>query len=448
MSTVDSNMSSIIEVGEKRKIDDISKDNPLNCENEDDKDEFVHGNDECTDNFRVFTKEEKKKLCASLNGRQKDLLITFGNIENYNLPDIKKEKWVARITEALCTEQMTVKYMVIAKEEADKACKFLHYHIAMKLDCKNAARLGTIKSKLYKLFNLYHGNIDIAANNNTPYIDKARYLICPIKDKVVDPNPKVYGETYEELCKRIENFAGKRKRNAEIVENWTMELIEAARTAEGSYEAFMKSEAFCALAWEKPYQCITAFREISKVQKIKLEEQFFPLSDYNDEMVKTMDHWYGDEKKKGDVLIFQGKPDVCKTRFIFSWAKERGYTVFKAPSSLREWYHFMNEDIILWDDMDEDRKDLGGQRLTQLFDGQITSLDVKCVQGIQVQCEKIIITMNEGFKYEYAPEKFKARTCLVSVTESLMKKPKEMLKYEYNSMIFKNKVVKLQGSGN
>lgn len=80
---------------------------------------------------------------------------------------------------------------------------------------------------------------------------------------------------------------------------------------------------------------------------------------------------------------------MCKTKFVLSWAKERGYSVYKAPSSLREWFAFNDQNILLWDDCDENRCDLGGQRITHLFDDQIVSLDVKCAQGIMVRCPKI-----------------------------------------------------------
>jgi len=81
-------------------------------------------------------------------------------------------------------------------------------------------------------------------------------------------------------------------------------------------------------------------------------------------------------------------------------------------------------------DMSEDRKDLGGQRMAQLLDGQITSLDVKCVQGIQVKCPKIIMTMNTDFDFEDSPEKFRARVCRFRVNHHLTLKKIDTSKFE------------------
>lgn len=382
--------------------------------------------------LKIFTKNEKMKLCSSMGSKQRDMLITFGNVHKYNLPPIKEKEWVAKIIERVKTPSSVITYMTIAYEEADEGCKFPHYHVVIKIDSKNTVRCGAIKKKLYELFPDYHGNIDFSVKNANCYLDKAKYLVCPTKDKIIDPTPMVYGETHVELMKRIENSAGGAKRKREIEENWTTELVNAAREAEGDYAVFMESEAFKTLGWDKPYQCITAFRELSKARTTELTEEIFPLSDYRYDMITFMDEWYKGKKLKGDVLIFQGIPDMCKTRFVLSWAHHRNHTIFKAPASMREWYDYKGQDIVVWDDMCEDRKDLGGQRITQLFDNQITSLDVKCTQGIHVKCPKIILTVNCGLVYDETPEKFIARSTLVNIRSSLLINPLTRVKYHWD----------------
>lgn len=384
--------------------------------------------------LKIFTQKEKIKMCSSMTSKQRDMLITFGRVDKYKLPNIKDDKWVTKIIDRVKTQKSAISYMTIVYEKADEACPFPHYHIAIKIDSKNPVRCGSVKKKLYEIFDTYHGNIDISIKNTNCYLDKAKYLICPVKDKIIDPLPKIYGETIDELMKRIENSANGAKRRREIEENWTTELIEAARESEGNYAVFMESEAFKTLGWNKPFQCITAFRELSKTKPIIIEEQTFPIEDYREDVIAKFDEWYNSPKTKGDVLIVQGPPDTGKTRFLFSWAKHRNIEVFKAPASMREWYTYDNQDLIIWDDISEDRKDLGGQRMAQLLDNQIVDLDIKCAQGIKVQCSKIIMTMNEEFIMENAPEKFQARCCLIKVHSHLTKKPIKENKFAWKRM--------------
>lgn len=193
------------------------------------------------------------------------------------------------------------------------------------------------------------------------------------------------GETYINLCKRIENSGSGAMRSREIRQNWNQEMIQAAKEAEGNFETYMESDVYKELGQSLAYQLVTCFRELSRKKEVELEEEIYPLSDYDPRVVKWFDKWYKGDKRKGDTLLLQGIPDTAKTRFVFSWAKARGLSIYKCPASLREWYGYTGQDICLWDDMSEDRKDLGGQRMAQLLDGQITSLDVKCVQGIQVK---------------------------------------------------------------
>lgn len=108
--------------------------------------------------------------------------------------------------------------------------------MAIKFDSKGGVSCGGVKGKLYKLFDMYHGNIDISISNTSCHLEKARYLICPSKDKQVDPDPLVYGETKEELCKRIENSARGAKRSREILENPSVELIATIKDCNGDFE--------------------------------------------------------------------------------------------------------------------------------------------------------------------------------------------------------------------
>jgi len=388
-------------------------------------------NDTFEKDVKIFSWDEKIDMCNKLKKQQRDMLITFGNITKYKLPFLKTDEMANRICEYLNTEKAIITYMTIAYEQADTGCPFPHVHIAIKLDSKHAPNCGSVKKKLYKLFTDYHGNIDISTKNNTCYLEKAKYLICPSKDKKVDPEPYVMGETYIDLCKRIENAASGAVRSREIRQNWNQEMIQAARKAEGNFEAYMESDVYKELGQSLAYQLVTCFRELSKKKKVKLEEEIYPLSDYSKSMVNFMDRWYDGPKKKGDTLLFQGDPDTGKTRFLFSWAAERGLSVYKCPSSLREWYGYEGQDICIWDDMSEDRKDLGGQRMSQLLDGQVVSLDVKCVQGIEVKCPKIIITMNNDFDFYDSPAKFKARVCLVKIQHHLSNEKINISKYPF-----------------
>lgn len=386
---------------------------------------------------RIFSAAEKKSMCSSLKAKMRDMLITFGNIEKYSLPDLKQDAQVKRMVDRLSTTGAKVTYMTIAREEADEACKFPHFHLAIKFDSSNKVKCGTVKSKLYELFPMYHGNIDFSVKNTTRYIDKAKYLVCPEKDKVVDINPKVVGETYDELMKRIEKSAGSAKRRREIMENWVDELIRAAKDCEGSYEQYMKDDAVKEIMWDRPYQCISTFREIARVpEEIKEEkmDKTFPLDTYVEPMIEFFDQWFASDKRKGDCIIMQGKPDYGKSTFLYSWAKERGYSCFKAPASLRDWHGYDDQDIVIWDDMDEDRRDLRHQRITQLFDGQVTFLDLKYGKGVNVKCPKIIVTVNNGFDYYRSPAKFQARTTLCSINGSLLKNPVEIDKFPINSV--------------
>jgi len=98
-------------------------------------------------------------------------------------------------------------------------------------------------------------------------------------------------------------------------------------------------------------------------------------------------------------------------------------------------------------DMSEDRKDLGGQRMAQLLDGQITSLDVKCVQGIQVKCPKIIMTMNTDFCFEESPEKFRARVCRFRVEHHLTLKKIDTSKFEHTDVKYTKHGVRCMETG-
>lgn len=126
------------------------------------------------DSMRFFTTAEKKLMCSRLKSCQRDnMLITFGNIERFTIPDLKSEREITRIRKGevrkdgtikvpgLNTSKTVVTYMTVVREEADKSCPFPHFHLAIKFDAKNAVCCGTVKSKLYKLYPDYHGNIDI-----------------------------------------------------------------------------------------------------------------------------------------------------------------------------------------------------------------------------------------------------------------------------------------------
>lgn len=117
--------------------------------------------------------------------------------------------------------------------------------------------------------------IYISVRNTDSYLAKAKYLICPVKNKTVDLNPVVvFGETYDELLKRIEKSAGGAKERRVIFENWSSEIIRAAKDCNGSFEAFMNDKAIqIIIMWDKPYQCVQAFREISTRVKLELTEK-------------------------------------------------------------------------------------------------------------------------------------------------------------------------------
>lgn len=182
----------------------------------------------------------------------------------------------------------------------------------------------------------------------------------------------------------------------------------------------MKTDVFKSLAWDKPYTVFKAWDKISK-QRVEELDEIFPVEDYSNCFIRQLDNWYNRPPCKGDILVLQGKPDTCKTKCVLSWATSRGINWFKAPSSLREWYGYNNQDLVIWDDMDENRKDLASQRMAQLRDHQVVLLDVKCKQGIQVRVPKMIITVNEDLIYEKTPSKFQARTILCKIEESLLK---------------------------
>jgi len=150
--------------------------------------------------------------------------------------------------------------------------------------------------------------------------------------KKVDPQPYVMGETYINLCKRIENSGSGAVRSREIRQNWNQEMIQAAKEAEGNFETYMESDVYKELGQSLAYQLVTCFRELSRKKEVKLEEEVYPLSDYDPRVVKWFDKWYKGDKRKGDTLLLQGIPDTGKTRFVFSWAAERGYSVYKCPA--------------------------------------------------------------------------------------------------------------------
>ena len=361
---------------------------------------------------KIFTDEEIKKNCDNLGTMgQRDILVTLRNIEFYKLRYLKTDKEAQRIAEWLSDSKYIIQYMTIAYEGGNEEEK--HCHIAFNYNSKSQKRLKAFKKKLYKLFPEYRGNIDIAFDNTSPYLAKAKYLISPTKDKKVDENPYIYGETYDELILRISKSADGAKEAEEIVKNWTQSMVQAAKDAEGSFEQFSLSPVYKTLGDKFGYHLVRCFNRLS----VKPIKECLPLSDYNDLAIKQMDWWWKQPISKGDVLIIQGHTD--KTGFIFSWAKERNITIFKCPESMRGWYNWDRQKLCIWDgdDMSKNRRNLGEQRFSQLLDHQIIS-----IEGKNIRINKMIIIVNMKFDYNTIDPKFQSRTCLVNVSESLLKK--------------------------
>lgn len=198
------------------------------------------------------------------DNRRRDFFLTWKQaVGTKPLFDLKSKDNVEKMLKEINTEKRSVSYMTIGNKSTNDETKHHEVELVLKIKCKNAIYIGKLLKTLYSTFPDFEGVINFGEADNDTYLEKSRRIVAPLSPRDVDMKPFVYGETFHELLKRIENSSRKQSTKRKMSLNWSMDIEQAATYASGCWPTLVKTEIFQEYGKKHPFQFRTAFDDFS-----------------------------------------------------------------------------------------------------------------------------------------------------------------------------------------
>jgi len=174
----------------------------------------------------------------------RDMFLIFENKTETNGVNIKTKDSVEIILNRLQTYKTRISFITTIKTQKG-------YETAIKFKSDNSPRCESVRKHLEEVFPDY--KIFIDTNDKTSYLQKARKLICPIDDVLIDPYPYIFGEDKRSLCYRIQNSGRGDNRSASKRTNLQYKIRACLEEKGDNYEIFITTRVYLDNAWKYPY---------------------------------------------------------------------------------------------------------------------------------------------------------------------------------------------------